>query len=177
MLANFPAGTPFLILAPETAGFADIARERADGVIDVRSLDAVAGAHDVLHATMPHVLLEGIDDLEDPVSFLAGLRARTPQARVFALISNAAHVASLGAFYAGRPLARAHPLVHEDIGPLFLAAGWQPLAIKSLIDESIPAAEALPFALKAGELEFQLREPKVLERGRTAAFLVIADQT
>lgn len=143
--------------------------------MEVRNLSEIAAGEDLLHPTIPHVLLEGIDDLEDPILFLNRLRTRTPQARVFALVSNAAHLISLGSFYAGKRLAQGHPLVLEEIGPLFLAAGWQPLAITALLDESLPPAEALPVTVTAGEIGFQLVDPTVLMRGRSAAFLVVAD--
>jgi hypothetical protein len=176
VLGTFPTGTPLLVLAPEAAEFAPLVRARNDAAIDVRPLAEVAASGDVLHSSIPYVLLEGLDDLDDPVSFLAGLRHRTPQARVFALIANAAHLHALGAFYSGAPLAGGHPLVRDDIEPLFRAAGWLPLAIEALIDESIPAAHALPFAANAGNIVFQMAEPVMLERSRNAAFLVVADR-
>jgi hypothetical protein len=176
ILATFPPGTPLLILAPEAADFGALVRARNDAAIEVRPLGEVAATGDALHPSIPYVLLEGLDDLDDPVSFLAGLRHRAPQARVFALIANAAHLHALGAFYSGAPLAAGHPLVRDEIEPLFRAAGWQPLAIEALVDESIPPAHALPFAANAGGIVFQLAEPVMLERSRNAAFLVVADR-
>ncbi len=98
LLANFPAGTPFLTAAPERAGFAAIA---------------------ALDAQIPQLVIEGLDDLPDPGAFLRALHARAPQARLFALIANAAHLQTLGAFYGGAPPAAAHPLVFDEIVPLF----------------------------------------------------------
>jgi hypothetical protein len=175
-LANYPLGTPFLILAPDAAGYAEIVRERNDGAVEVRDLRAVADGSDVLHATIPHVFLEGLDDLPDPIAFLDRLRSRTPEARIFALISNAASFLSLGSFFVGKRLARWHPMLLEEVAPLFLAAHWKPLLIKSLLDDTLPAAETLPFTVKAGAIEFQVTDRVMLERGRTAGFLVVADR-
>jgi hypothetical protein len=175
-LANYPFGTPFLVLAPEEAGYAGIVRERNDAAVEVRDLGTIADADDVLHPTIPHVLLEGLDDLADPVGFLDRLRSRAPEARIFALVSNAAHLLSLGSFYAGKRLAAGHPLVFEELAPLFIAAGWQPLAITALPDESLKLPQTFPFAVEAGEITFQLFEPVTVERGRNAAFLVVADR-
>jgi hypothetical protein len=177
VLSTFPPGTPLLVLAPDTAEFAAIVRARNDAAIDVRSLCEIAATGDVLHPSVPYVLLEGLDDLDDPHAFLAELRDRAPQARVFALIANGAHLHALGAFFSGVPLAAAHPLVLSDIEPLFRAAGWQPLAIENLIDESIPSSDALPFVAGLGDIEFHVTERAMLERGRNAAFLVVADRT
>jgi hypothetical protein len=177
ILSTFPPGTPLLVLAPEAAAFAPLVRARNDAAIDVRSLREVAATTGVLHPSAAYVLLEGLDDLDDPGSFLTALRDRVPQARVFALIANGAHLHALGAFFSGVPLATAHPLVFSEIEPLFRAAGWQPLAIEALVDESIPAAQALPFVAGMGAIEFHVAEPAMLERGRNAAFLVVADRT
>jgi len=173
-LRTFPPGTPLTVVAPARANFGALLAERNDAAVALRDLEAIAAGGEV-DAMTPHVVLEGLDDLEDPVEFLAGLRRRTPEARIFALVSNAAHVGSLAAFYAGLPIANAHPLVPEEIEPLFAAAGWKVLAIKNLIDESIPPASSLPFAVIAGAIAFNVVEPAMHERCRNAAFLVIAD--
>ncbi len=173
-LRTFPAGTPLTIVAPARAGYATLLRERDDPAATLGELDDVAAGAG-LDPAIPHLVLEGLDDLDEPVSFLASLRDRTPEARIFALISNAAHVGSLAGFYAGLPLSRAHPLVPEEIELLFASAGWRILAIKNLIDESIPPAASLPFAVIAGAIALNLVEPAMHERCRNAAFLVIAD--
>jgi len=173
-LATFPAGTPLTVVAPARADFAALLRERGDAAVALADLHEAA-ADGALDPTTPHLVLEGLDDLDEPVAFLRGLRRRTPEARIFALVSNAAHVGSLAGFYAGLPIAQAHPLVPEEIAPLFSAAGWKVLAIKNLIDESIPPASALPFAVIAGAIAFNLVEPAMHERCRNAGFLVIAD--
>ncbi len=48
--------------------------------------------------------------------------------------------------------------------------------MKALADEAIPGAHALPLAVTIGAIAFNLTDPAVLERGRTAGFLVIADR-
>jgi hypothetical protein len=173
-LATFPVGTPVLVVAPERAGFALLLAERGDpaaALLDLRA--AAAGA--ALDPAAPHLVIEGLDDLPAPHAFLAGLRSRTPQARIFALLSNAAHLGSLAGFFAGTPLAAGHPLVPGELEPLFDRGGWRILAIKTFIDATIPGAESLPFAIAGGAITFNLIQPAMLDYCRVAAFLVIAD--
>jgi hypothetical protein len=174
-LGQFPAGTPLLVVAPAGAGFTALLAERADPAVGLRALDEVAAGDGPVDLAVPHVLLEGLEDLAEPEAFLAGLRARTPQARLFALVANAAHVRALGAFYLGRPLAAGHPLVRGELEPLFAGAGWQPLAIRPIRDAAVPAAAALPIVLTIGPIGFTVADPATLERAATAGFLVIAD--
>jgi hypothetical protein len=148
VLANFPAGTAFA--------------------------DAAAGAAE-LDAAAPHVLLEGLDAVDDAPAFLRALRERMPHARLFALIANAAHLPALGAFYAGAAAAGAHPLVREEIEPLFRAGGWQTTAITPIVDGTLPPPGAAPVEINAGAIIFQIAEPAMLERARNAAFFVVAD--
>ncbi len=148
VLASFPAG----------AAFAD-----------------AAGGAEALDATAPHVLLEGLDAIDDPRAFLAAVRERMPHARLFALVANAAHLAALGAFYAGVAPAAAHPLVRAEIEPLFLAAGWQTTAITPIVDGSLPPPEAAPLEINAGAIIFQIADAATLERTRDAAFFIVAD--
>ena len=153
---------------------ADLVRERNDAAASVCEPEALA-ARLPEPSAIAHVLLEGLDALDDPAAFLTLLRGRAPQARLFALVANAAHVRALGAFYTGTPLAPGHPLVVGDLEPLFLNAGWRPLAVKAYPDESLPAGPPLPFTFDAGDIVFTLAVPAALERARNAAFLVIAD--
>jgi hypothetical protein len=173
-LATFPVGTPLLVVAPERAGFAALLAERGDPVPALRDLGEVAAGATLDPAT-PHLMIEGLDDCMAPEALLAGLRTRTPQARIFALFSNAAHLGSLATFFAGASLAAGHPLVPGEIEPLFERAGWRVLAIKTLLDDAIPSAASLPFAIEAGAITFNLIEPAMLDYCRIAALLVIAD--
>jgi hypothetical protein len=173
-LATFPLGTPLLVVAPERAGFAPLLAERGDPVAVLNDLRAVA-AGAALDPTAQHLVIEGLDDLTAPHAFLADLRARTPQARIFALLSNAAHLGSLAGFFTGVPLAAGHPLVSDELEPLFERGGWRILAIKTFIDDTIPGAASLPFAIAGGAITFNLIEPEMLEHCRVAAFLAIAD--
>jgi hypothetical protein len=176
VLAAFPLGTPFLIVAPEQADYAAIARERGDGAADIRPLEAVAATDGMLHASVPHVLLEGLDELDDPREFLDRLRARVPAARLFALVANAAHLPALSAFFAGGSPARGHPLVRDEIAPLLRAAGWEPLTIDPLADDSLPPAQAAPLIVRGSNIDFRIADAAALERGRCAAFFVVADR-
>jgi hypothetical protein len=170
-LGNFPLGTPFLIVAAESSGFAQIVAERGDPTVAWTPLTTEPPP-----SATPHVLLEGIDDLFDPVAYLRELRTAMPDARIFALISNAGHLTGLGAFFAGRPLAAGHPISHGEIGPLFADAGWNVLAIKPLPDDALPPADAAPVVVTVGGIGLQCFTADALERGRTAGFLVIADR-
>jgi hypothetical protein len=171
VLGNFPAGTPFLVVAAEPSGFARIVAERGDPAAVWQPLEALPPA-----SKAPHLMLEGIDDLSDPVAYLRDVRATMPDARIFALIANAGHLTGLGAFFAGRPLAAGHPLSHGEIGPLFAAAGWNVLAIKPLPDDALPLPAAAPVVVTVGGIGLQCFTADALERGRTAGFLVIADR-
>jgi hypothetical protein len=170
VLATFPAGTPCLVLAPARAGFGPLLAERNDPAIELRVLGG-----ELPPSAIPHVVLEGIDDLADPIGFLTGMRAAMPAARLFALVANASHLVALGAFFSEHALAAQHPLTAAEIEPLFNAAGWKPLAVKPLIDAALPAPGAAPCTVTVGAIGFQCYSAAVLERGGTAAFLVIAD--
>ena len=171
VLGSFPIGTPFLIVAGEAAGFAEIVAERGDAAVAWTPLEKQPPA-----SAAPHLLLEGLDDLFDPAAYLRSLRAAMPDARMFSLISNAAHLIGLGAFFAGHPLAGGHPLSQAEIGPLFASAGWNVLAINPLLDDALPLPNSAPVTITVGGIGFQCTTPEALERGRTAGFLVIADR-
>jgi hypothetical protein len=170
-LGNFPIGTPVLIVAGEAAGFAQLLAERGDANAAWTPLAAQPPVSDA-----PHLLLEGIDDLSDPLAYLRAARTSMPEARIFSLISNAAHLAGLGAFYAGHPLAGGHPLSFAEVRPLFETAGWNVLAIQRLVDDAMPLPNSAPVVVTAGGIGFDCATPEALEHGRTAAFLVIADR-
>jgi hypothetical protein len=139
----------------------------------ISCLNAAAGL-DAIDPATPHVLVEGIEDRDDPIAFLTLVRERLPNARLFALVANAAHLPALAAFYAGRAPAAGHPLVRDEIEPLLRAAGWQPSTIAPIIDAALPPT--LPVEINGGAIIFQIVEPAMLERGRNAAFFVIAER-
>ena len=136
LLANFPAGTPLAIVAPEGA-FDGLAAERDDAV-------------------------------EDPVALLAAVRAAAPQARLFALVANAAHLPALAAYFNGGAIAAVRPLVRADVERALADAGWNQIALN-------PIAEDDPFVTQIGGLSFTLDDTETRERVRPAAFLAIAD--
>lgn len=171
VLGIFPLGTPFLIVADEAAGFAEIIAERGDAAVACAPLATQPPA-----SAAPHLLLEGLDDLFDPAAYLRAARAAMPDARMFSLVSNAAHLIGLGAFFAGYPLAGGHPLSECEIGPLFESAGWNVLATQPLFDDALPLPNSAPVTITVGGIGFHCATPEALERGRTAGFLVIADR-
>ncbi len=148
-----PAGAPALTLAG------------GDGSAALATLPAAAA----------DVFVEGLEELDDPATFLVRLRAAAPQARLLALVANAAHVRALDAFYGGGPLAGGHPLVLAEIAPLLQSAGWQPLSIEAMLDLALPPAGAAPIEVRGKDMSFALTSSATLERARTAAYLVLAE--
>lgn len=174
LLGSFPAGTPVLIAATEPGAFAALVAARSDPATALTALTA-AFDHPALAAT-PHVVLEGLDDVEDPPALLAALRDAAPQARLFALVANGAHVRGLGAFLRGRPPARAHPLVEGELHALFTAGGWQVVAVTPVRDPSLPSPSSYPSQLADGDaVSVRVDDAEMFARLATAAFVVVAD--
>jgi hypothetical protein len=123
------------------------------------------------------VVVEGPEDVEDPVALLRSVRERAPVARLFALVANAAHARTFAGFFAGTLPARAHPFVYDELDPLFRAAGWTPLAITPNIDPSLELPHEPPVSLELGTVTLRLDDAATAERCRTAAFIVAADRT
>lgn len=170
LLANFPFGTPVAIVAPDGV-FTGLAAERNDPATSLHALQL----EPALRAAAPHVILEGLDAVEDPVALLAHVRGAAPQARLFALVANGAHLPALAAYFGGAAIAAVRPLVRNEVERALAAAGWHPIAIEAIADEPTFAAAALPAAVPIGALTFALDDAATLERVRPAAFLAIAD--
>jgi hypothetical protein len=147
VLANLPAGTPCV-----------------QATSDIAALDPAT----------TDVFLEALEEHADPLAVLRAVRAQLPRARLFALIANGAYLPTLGAFFAGAPFAAGRPLVHAEIEPLFSAAGWQTQTIVPAVDATLPPGQAAPLEINAGPIIFQITDPAVLERVRSAAFFVVA---
>jgi hypothetical protein len=173
-LASVPPGTPLLIVAPDAAGYAALAAERNDPAVAVRPLRALAAGESLDGGAIADVLLEGLDELDAPATALRLLRAQAPQARLHALVANAAHLAWLAAFYGGAPPPGGHPLVRSEIEPLLRAGGWGTPTITPIADGQLPPPGAVPVEIAAGRIRFQLTAAPLLERGRTAGYLVVA---
>ena len=127
-------------------------------------------------ATLGNILLEGLDFVEDPVGLLRSLHDVTRSARLFALVSNAAHFRALSAFFSGERLARAHPLVQQELEPLLSAGGWNVIAVNPLADGTIPNSCTSPVRVQSSPLNFEIDDQAMLDRGRISAFIVIADR-
>lgn len=176
VLANFPRGTPLLVVAPASSEFGRIAADLGDPAVEVATLE---GGGEIDHAGLaaaPHVLLEGLDAVERPAALLAALHERAPRARLFALVSNAAHVRGLAAFFGGRPLAANHPFVQAELEPLFAAAGWRTLAVTPIPDRSIEPPAELPGYLELANMSLRVEDAAMRDAGCTAAYLVVADR-
>lgn len=176
VLGQFPRGTPLLIAASDPHDFLGLASELADPAIVVTALSSDATPHHPVLATIPHLLLDGIDDLEDVTALLAALHGAARVARLFALVSNAAHVRGLGAFAAGTSFARAHPLVRAELEALFSTAGWPPLAITPIYDPTLAAPAAFPADVSTAGFTLRVDDREAFERVGTAAFIVVADR-
>ena len=152
VLRGFPPGTSLVVL--------DAAAEL--------ELGTLRGAQ--------NVFLSGLEDAAAPADVLTAIRKAAPGARLFALVQNAASLRALAELYAGSPAAAGHPLVRAELEPLFRAAGWSPLTVDPLEDESFPAPSAFPVEIgtPAG-LVFRFRDAETLARARALAYVVIAD--
>jgi hypothetical protein len=174
VLANFPPGTSLVVVAPPDKGYVALLESRGDG-LRFLGIDGQLPAPGSLGA-IEHVLLEGVDDIEDPAALLAAVRVAAPVARLFMLVSNAAYLRGLLAFFNGAPLAREHPLVEAEIPPLLGAGGWKPVAITPIPDESISGPGSLPFELASPTICFKISDPAMLHRACVRAFIAIADR-
>jgi hypothetical protein len=122
------------------------------------------------------VLLEGLEDSEDPLALLRAAHAQAQHPQLFALIANGAYLPALGAFFNGGALAAGHPLVRAEIEALLLTAGWRARTIAAIADAAIPPPQAAPLEINAGAIIFQITDSAALERVRAAAFFVVADR-
>jgi hypothetical protein len=174
VLANFPPGTSLGIVAPSDKGYPELLRARGDGAVFLPLQDSLPGPG--VLGNIEHVLLEGIDDVADPIALLAAVDKAAPAARLFVVVANAAYVRGLVAFFNGASLAQAHPLVQAEIEPLLAAAGWRALAVNPIPDESIPATQTLPFELAGETICVKISDAAMFERARIRAFIAIADR-
>ncbi|MGH7716232.1 MAG: hypothetical protein ACREML_09585 [Vulcanimicrobiaceae bacterium] len=174
VLANFPPGPSLAVVAHRESGYPDLLHARGDGA-PFLPLEASLPAPGSL-GRVEHVLLEGVDDVADPIELLRAVKTAAGAARLFVVVSNAAYVRGLLAFFNGAALARAHPLVQSEIEPMLNAAGWRVLAINPIPDESIPAAQTLPFELTSATMCVTITDAAMLERARVRAYIAIADR-
>ncbi len=169
-LGNFPIGTPVLVVAPAASGFAEIVRDRNDPAVTFVELGSDAAV-----VPAPHLLIEGLDDINDAEHLLRIVREAMPATRIFALIANAANFTAIARFFNGESIARGHPLTRGEIEPLFNAAGWKILGIRPLYDQSLVALESVPVRVTIAGFGVDCTDAAMLERGRTAGYSVIAD--
>jgi hypothetical protein len=163
LLASFAAGTPLAIVAPAGA-FDRLVAERNAAATSLYRTEQ----HADIPADSPHVIVEGLDAVDDPVALLAAVRAAAPHARLFALVANAAHLPALAAYFHGARIAAVRPLVRADVEGALAAAGWRVLALDPLDDGAA-------FSNETGGLTFTLADEAMRERVRPAAFLAVAD--
>jgi hypothetical protein len=168
LLANFPPGTPLDIVAPDGA-FDELVTARND---PSTTLHADAGT---VPAASTHVIVEGIDWVEDPVALFVQLRAAAPRARLFALACNAAYLPALTAYFTGAGTSTTRPLVRADVERVLAAAGWQIIGLEPIAGEAAFAAPEIPGNVTLGPLTFRLADAAMLERMQPAAFLAVAD--
>jgi hypothetical protein len=134
------------------------------------------GGGEAIPASAVHVIVEGLDAVEDPVALLADIRAAAPQARLFALVANGAYLPALAVYFGGTRIAAVRPLTRIDVERILAASGWHQIGLETIADDAAFAAPELPAAVRFGLLKFQIDDAATLERVRPAAFLAIADQ-
>lgn len=126
-------------------------------------------------ASAVHVIVEGLDAVDDPVELLARIRATAPQARLFALVANAAYLPALAAYFNGTAIAAVRPLTRDDVERILASSGWRQIALEEIADDDAFAVPGLPAVLPFGKLTFRIDDGAMAERVRAAAFLAIAD--
>jgi hypothetical protein len=173
LLTNFPLGAPLAIVAPDGA-FDDVVAARNDPATTLHVIGPEREMVTGVPVTSPNVIVEGLDAVADPIALLTALRAAAPAARLFALVSNAAHLPALAAYFAGAAIAAAHPLVRADVERMLAAAAWNVIAVEPVAGEA-PFAPEIPGKVQLGALTFALDDAATIERVRPAAFLAIAD--
>ncbi len=174
LLDLFPPALPLLVLAPVDAPLLveQVAARGRPAVTACFGSDGRFGAEP--DAAIENLLLEGLDAVDDPQALLRRIRDAVPQARMFALVSNAASLTSLANFVAGAPLAAAHPLVREELEPLFAAGGYAIVRIDPLTS-TLMNAEQLRGGLRLQTLLVADLTGDEELRVRTDAFLIVAD--
>jgi hypothetical protein len=172
LLANFPPGTPLIIVAPHGA-FDEIVAARNDAATVLHAFAPGAPAFGI--AAGPHVIVEGLDALDDPAALLAHVRAAAPQCRMFVLASNAAYLPALAAFFSGAAPALARPLVLADLEALLAQTGWSVLAIEPIAAADTFPPPDVPGAIGIGPLTFHLADAAMLARVTPGALLAVAD--
>lgn len=120
------------------------------------------------------VVLDGIDDLEDPPALLRTMAAALPAARIFALVRNAAYADMLRRLIAGAPLVRGHALVLSELAPLFAAGGWRTESIDPVIGGRFPDATLPRDVSISKNVRLRVQDAATLERLQIAGYLVVA---
>jgi hypothetical protein len=163
-----------VIVAPRASGLGELASQRADPATRLLEVTESTDLDGVGLAGIDNVILEGLDEVADPVALLRAVTRSVPGARLFALVANSAHFGALAALYRGTSLAKAHPLVEVELEPLLRDGGWQPLEIRRIYDEGIGQGP-LPVRVSVPPLTFTVDDGEMLARGRVQAFVAIAD--
>lgn len=170
LLAVFPPDVAVAIYTTRPTFYVAASRERAG--LSVVALDAATAT--IPTTAAPYVVVEGLDDVPDPSALLRALRAAAPQARLFALVANAAHAGGLGAFISGSALASWHPLTRDELEPLLATAGWNALTVEPILEPGSTPSGPFPFELTANGVTFAVTDAPMLERLRTQGFLAVA---
>lgn len=115
-------------------------------------------------------LVEGIDEVEDPLAALCAIAAAPEVARVILLVANAAFAPALDAFVAGETLAGGHAFVECELAPLLAAAGFVTESIAPVYGGA-PGTPALPTDLSTGRVKFRVETAAALARLYVAAYV------
>jgi hypothetical protein len=166
LLSNFPAGVSLAVVAPREYGYETLPAWQPQGS---QFLATEPSGHFERRALEPveNVIVEGLDYVDDASGFLRRLAQGAPRSRVFALVANGAYFRTLDAFVGGLAPTRGHPLVFEEIEPLFSSAGLRVLQIDRIPDAALATAGI--------NVSLHLTSEEMSERARTIGFVVVAD--
>lgn len=174
LLGSFSHGTALGVVAPASSGFSELVASRNDSATTFVPFDADSPGALALEGC-DNLIVEGLDELAEPVAFLRSLRAAAASARLFLLVANAAHAGALSAFFRGERLCGAHPLVKAELEDLLAASGWKTLAVNPLPAPSTLPAGVFPVHIATAGIQFDVADAAMLERLAPQAFVAIAE--
>jgi hypothetical protein len=167
VLALAAPGERFAVFASRPQTYRALLAEGSEG--HVSALDGAPGPA----SGYALAIVEGLDDIDDPVGALRAIAGAGNGARVAALIANAAFAPALDGFIAGAVLAGAHAFTAGELPRLFADAGLETLSLASIYGGGI-ANPAFPLDVATGHVKFRVENAEVLDRMQIAAYLVIA---
>ena len=119
-------------------------------------------------------IVEGIEDIDDPVAALRDIAAHAGAGtRIMVLAGNPLFAPALEAFVGGGALARCHAFVEAELIPLLAAAGLPGASVTPIRGGAL-ANTALPLDVTLGTFKLRIDTPEAMDRLQIAAYLVTA---